>query len=147
LLVKDPRLVAAGMAELDRALDAVEPNGALPREMARGERSLHYMNFALLPIAGLVRIADETGYALTPARQAAFVRLVRFTYGADMDPKDFETLVGQAQMAAEPGVDLAWVPVALPSLEPLDVALAAQIRSGTASLGRLESRFYGPQAQ
>ncbi|MCX5493766.1 alginate lyase family protein [Kaistia dalseonensis] len=144
VLTGDSRLLQAGMKELDRALDAVDDDGALPREMARGERALHYMNFAVLPIAGLVSIANETGYELSDAQMDDLLRLVRFTLDANTDPAAFEAKMAQKQLMQGVRDELVWIDVILPTIEVNDPELAIKMRQYARTVGPLQTRFYGP---
>jgi poly(beta-D-mannuronate) lyase len=58
------RLFQYGVAAYRAALASMNPNGSLPHEMERGERALHYQNFAILPLVFIAEIAARQGYDL-----------------------------------------------------------------------------------
>lgn len=60
----DDRLFQFGVGAYLSALESMNPDGSLPHEMARGERALHYQNFAVLPLVFIAEIAARQGYDL-----------------------------------------------------------------------------------
>ncbi len=60
----DDRLFRYGVGAYRAALAAMNPDGSLPHEMGRGERALHYQNFAVLPLVFIAEIAARQGYDL-----------------------------------------------------------------------------------
>jgi len=58
------RLFRYGIRAYRAALESMNPDGSLPREMARGGRALHYQNFAVLPLVFIAEIAARQGYDL-----------------------------------------------------------------------------------
>src|SRR6185369_12026969 len=61
-------LFSAAIKTYRRALSSIDKDGSLPLEMARGERAIHYQNFAILPLVYIAEIANHQGenlYAVT----------------------------------------------------------------------------------
>ncbi len=102
------------MTVLRSALGAALPDGSLPRELSRGRRSLHYQNFALVPLTILVALADRNGIALTAAQERKLVKIAGFTANAFTDPSGLEALTGHRQ---EWSANMAiWIDILLPHL-------------------------------
>ena len=49
-----------GKAIFDKGVDDIEDDGTLPMEMARGEKALHYHNYALAPLVVMAEIGSRT---------------------------------------------------------------------------------------
>jgi poly(beta-D-mannuronate) lyase len=93
--------------ELRRALATVADDGGLPPELARGAKALHYQNFAMLPLAVLVRLADANNMPLSASEAAALDRAVYFTLNANEDTAKIEALTGKTQELSSDMVDWA----------------------------------------
>lgn len=68
-----------GTALLRRAIAAAPRDGALPREIKRGVRGLHYQNYATSALAVLVRFADANKVALSPEEETKLAAIFRFS--------------------------------------------------------------------
>lgn len=89
-------------------LTHIEPDGSLPREVARGRMALHYHNFALRPLIILAELSErrgETGYA---AEKGAIHRLAKLTFAGLGDPSRMARLAGTEQRALERNT-LGWL--------------------------------------
>ncbi|WP_251976861.1 alginate lyase family protein [Salinicola avicenniae] len=64
VLTDDDELFQFGVSAIYSALSDMLPNGALPREMARGRRASHYQNYALLYLVNIMQVAYRQGYDL-----------------------------------------------------------------------------------
>ena len=64
VLANDPQLFRWGLGRYTLAIDELAANGSWPLEMARQELSLHYQNFALLPLVLIAEIASQQGLDL-----------------------------------------------------------------------------------
>lgn len=95
--------VDAAVAELRRGLSGATAEGALPVELRRGGRGLHYQSFALSAIALLVRLADANGRRLDAADERRLAAVTRFTLDAWEQP---ERLKPYAQGAQEKKPDM-----------------------------------------
>jgi poly(beta-D-mannuronate) lyase len=68
VVTNDQALFSAAIKTYRRALSSIDKDGSLPLEMARGERAIHYQNFAILPLVYIAEIANHQGenlYAVT----------------------------------------------------------------------------------
>ena len=94
----------------DAARD-IRDDGALPMELARAERALHYHAFAVMPLVVLAEIARARGEDFYAFNDGALHRLVALTVRGLDDPAVFEKLssVRQALVPSTPGV--AWLPL------------------------------------
>lgn len=59
IVSEDNDLFAWGVGVYKQAIDEIDANGALPQEMARHERAIHYQSFALQPLAPLAALAER----------------------------------------------------------------------------------------
>jgi poly(beta-D-mannuronate) lyase len=60
----DDALYRYGIEAYQQAIGELDPNGALPKEMARHENAIHYQGFALQPLALIAQFATRQGYDL-----------------------------------------------------------------------------------
>jgi poly(beta-D-mannuronate) lyase len=60
----DNDLYRYGIEQFVSALHSMNNDGSLPLEMARGERALHYQNFAILPLVYIAEVASRQGHNL-----------------------------------------------------------------------------------
>lgn len=76
---QDHELFARGIDGYRNAVAALSPDGSWPLEMARGERAIHYQNFALQPLIFLRAFAQRQGVDadLLPAADGAISFLLR----------------------------------------------------------------------
>lgn len=116
--------VAWGVRTISRGLATADGNGALPREIARGARALHYQNFAMLAIAITVRAADANGVALSAADEERLNRVARFSMAAWRAPSVMQRRTGIA--TRREGGMLSWVDVHLPHLAARAPAIARE---------------------
>lgn len=80
----------------DAARD-IGPDGALPMEMARGQRALHYHVFALQPLIVLARLGAAKGEDFYALGGGALDRLAALTAKGLADPAVFDKLAGVPQ--------------------------------------------------
>lgn len=80
-----------GRKVLEHALGQMEPDGALPAEMARAAKALHYQVYAATPLVLLASILD--------VRDARLDTLVGFTVASSADPSGIARRTGFAQEA------------------------------------------------
>lgn len=117
-------VAAAGVAADDRALidwgierarlgiAQIDANGALPLELARGARALHYHLFAALPLVMIAELAAARGIDLYAERGGALHHLLKRTLDGVDDPSWFSAQTGKRQGAtgdAPSGGQLAWI--------------------------------------
>lgn len=128
----DRALFAKAMAIYDATLGRIDADGALPIEMERRGRALHYHIFTALPLVLLAEFGAVNGLPSYDAQDGALARLIaRITDGL-ADPAWFVRRTGTAQDLGSDGTrawTLAWAEIWLrrhpdPSLE----ALLASVR-------------------
>ncbi|SFC07529.1 alginate lyase family protein [Massilia yuzhufengensis] len=85
----DARYLAWGRKVFDDAMLQVQPDGALPLEMARAAKALHYHLYAAAPLVMMASILD--------VQHPALERLLRFSADGIQDPAVFERMAGVAQ--------------------------------------------------
>ncbi len=89
VVTDDRALFSAAINSYRRALASINDDGSLPLEMARGERAIHYQNFAVLPLVYIGEIAARHGedlYAVTVDGKSLH-RAVAFLLDAINDPR------------------------------------------------------------
>jgi poly(beta-D-mannuronate) lyase len=143
VVLSDEKKIQFAIQELKRALAIVDANGALPNEMKRGGKSLHYLSFAVLPLSGLVALADANHIALDPAQEDALKRLVRFTMNQTRQPNIVEKLSGHKQEPILNAPHQAWVDIVIPHFAKRDPALADELNRFAAPFRPLKYEFLG----
>ncbi|MDH3658499.1 MAG: alginate lyase family protein [Alphaproteobacteria bacterium] len=63
ILNAEDDLFRAGVAAIHSALHELGARGELPREISRGERAIHYQNYALLYLIPIAELIERQGYA------------------------------------------------------------------------------------
>jgi len=126
------RLLDWGRGVFDNAMAQVAPDGALPAEMARGAKALHYHAFAAAPLTMMASILDLQSPTLD--------RLVQFTLAAAHDPSGLQKTTGFQQ---EPADDLPFAAIyarhtAQPQLAPATVKWQARLGGDVALPNPLE---------
>ena len=96
-VTQDARSLAWGRKVFDAAMLQVQPDGALPLEMARAGKALHYHLYAAAPLVLMASILDLQSPELD--------RLVRFAVAGVADPSAIEAVTGvrQERPAGMPG--------------------------------------------
>ena len=64
VVTNDDDLFRFGIKKYISAINSMNKNGSFPLEMARGNRAIHYQNFAILPLVYIAEIAARQGYDL-----------------------------------------------------------------------------------
>ena len=106
---RDDALLKTAQGIYRTGIDAIEPDGSLPMEMARKRRALHYHDYATAPLvlmAELARLRGEDWYAYRPQSLARLTARVADGY---RDPAWFNERAGVEQEAATPKADSGWV--------------------------------------
>ena len=85
------------MNVLRSALAEADADGSMKRELQRGGKSLHYQNYAMQPLAILVRLADANGVKLTPDEETKLSAIARFSAESFENPAALETRLGIQQ--------------------------------------------------
>lgn len=90
--LNEKRYLEAALAIARTAAAEVTAEGVLPREMARGERSLEYSLFATQALATIAIVADANGVDLLRERDGALLRLLRTMAASVLAPERFVAL-------------------------------------------------------
>ena len=84
-----PELIDAGLARAREGIHDIGPNGALEREVKRGNRALHYHTFALIPLVFTAELALRHQVDLYKENDHALARLANLVTEAVIDPSSF----------------------------------------------------------
>jgi poly(beta-D-mannuronate) lyase len=100
------------MRTYDNGIDQIQPNGALPLEMARGVRALHYHLYALAPLVLLAEFGEANHLDLYAHANGAIHRLVNFSVAGLQDPTPFVNATGVQQELPKTinGDQIGWAP-------------------------------------
>jgi poly(beta-D-mannuronate) lyase len=100
------------MATYDNGVDQIRPDGALPLEMARGSRALHYHLYALAPLVLLAEFGEANHLDLYAHAHGAIHRLVNFSVAGLQDPTPFVKATGVQQEVPNTvtGDQIGWAP-------------------------------------
>ncbi len=100
------------MATYDNGVNQIQPDGALPLEMARGARALHYHLYALAPLVLLAEFGEANHLDLYAHANGAIHRLVNFSVAGLQDPAPFVKATGvQQEVPKTPtGDQIGWAP-------------------------------------
>jgi poly(beta-D-mannuronate) lyase len=100
------------MATYDNGVDQIQPDGALPLEMARGGRALHYHLYALAPLVLLAEFGEANRLDLYSHANGAIHRLVNFSVAGLQDPTPFAKATGVQQELPKTinGDQIGWAP-------------------------------------
>jgi poly(beta-D-mannuronate) lyase len=82
-------LVDSGLLRVRQGIRDIGPDGALAREIKRGERALHYHTFALIPLAFAAELVQQRNIDLYRENNRAIGRLANLVIDAVQDPNTF----------------------------------------------------------
>jgi poly(beta-D-mannuronate) lyase len=102
LATDDDALWQAGHAAFQKGIDDIQDDGSLPLEMARGQRALHYHDYALAPLVMMAELARLRGQDWYASRDHAIDRLARRVIEGSKDPAWFNEHTGVAQLPCRP---------------------------------------------
>lgn len=106
LATDDDALWRAGHAAFQSGVDAIQADGSLPLEMARGQRALHYHDYALAPLVMMAELARLRGQDWYADNHHAIDRLARRVIDGSNDTRWFEQHTGVPQTPLRPS---GWV--------------------------------------
>jgi poly(beta-D-mannuronate) lyase len=86
-----------GMDTYQVGVAQIEPDGALPLEMRRGQRALHYHLYALAPLVYLAEFGEDNGLNLYAEHNYALKKLVALATQGLVDNSFFVKATGIAQ--------------------------------------------------
>ncbi len=111
----DKREFEFGVQAYKAGVDQIQPDGALPRELARAGRALHYHLYALAPLIMMAELAEANGIDLYSQDHGAIHRLVQLCEAGLANPEIFAKATGVPQevppdiSGAEIGWAVPWV--------------------------------------
>ncbi len=110
-LTKRPDLIDAGIARAREGIRDIQPNGTLERELKRGDRALHYHNFALIPLVFTAELAHARHVDLYSENNGAIRRLANVVIDAVLDESSFSAYTSTPQhlFPWTFASDLAWM--------------------------------------
>ncbi|OWQ61503.1 polysaccharide lyase [Stenotrophomonas maltophilia] len=98
LATDDDALWQAGHAAFQKGIDDIQGDGSLPLEMTRGQRALHYHDYALAPLVMMAELARLRGQDWYASKDHAIDRLARRVIEGSKDPAWFNQHTGVAQL-------------------------------------------------
>ena len=108
VISSDDELFNWGIGTYKGAIDELDQRGALPQEMARHERAIHYQSFALQPLLPLASFAERQRVALIEYKSPAgktVTDAVNFLGEAVANPEIIKAYTPDAQMVDDLGSD------------------------------------------
>ena len=108
VISSDDSLFTWGIGTYKGAIDELDERGALPQEMARHERAIHYQSFALQPLAPLAAFAERQHVPLFQYRSSSgktITDAVNFLGEAVANPEIIKAYTPDAQMVDDLGTD------------------------------------------
>lgn len=112
-VVSDDRsLVEWGIARARIGIEQIDQDGALPLELARQSKALHYHLFSAMPLVMIAELAGVNGVDLYAERGGALHRFVQRTLDGVDDPSWFVQRTGHTQDFVGgqiSGGNLAWI--------------------------------------
>ncbi|GIQ77597.1 alginate lyase family protein [Bradyrhizobium sp. ma5] len=104
-------LVDAGISRARQGIRDIGAHGELERELKRGERALHYHNFALTPLVFCAELASRRKIDLYAENKGAIRRLADLIVRAVQDERSFAALTNVPQQLFPWTFqgDLAWM--------------------------------------
>ena len=108
VISSDNDLFSWGVGVYKQAIDELNAQGALPQEMARHERAIHYQSFALQPLLPLAEFAERQHvplYAYRSPSGRTVIDAVNFFGAAVANPDIVKPYASETQLLEEPGGD------------------------------------------
>lgn len=143
LLLNKEKFIKFGLGVLDEAFLHTDENGAFKSELRRGDRAVHYLNFALLPTAGLIDSAYLTGRRLNDEEWKLLSDLARTTLSLTINPAGGSVTVDLPQKMGPLAEELAWLPLLHMIALKRDPEFAAELERSITMFGPFLNRFYG----
>jgi hypothetical protein len=108
VISSDNKLFDWGVGVYKQAIDELDQRGALPQEMARHERAIHYQSFALQPLVPLAQFAERQHVTLYQYRSPTghtVIDAVDFLGQALADPQIVKAYTPDEQLVDDLGAD------------------------------------------
>lgn len=103
------RHIAYSRRAFDAGMMDIRPDGTLPMELARRQKSLDYTNFALAPLIMAAELAALRGEDWYELEDGAIHRLVARVLAGLRDPKGFAALANEPMVDLPRGGVLGWL--------------------------------------
>ena len=99
-----------GIGTYRMGIDAIQPDGSLIAEMARGQRALHYQLYALGPLVMLAEMGEANGIPMYAMKNGAIHRLTQFNIAAMQHPSIIARRTGAEQdtSGTYSGLEIGW---------------------------------------
>jgi poly(beta-D-mannuronate) lyase len=91
-VTNQPKLIDSGLIRAREGIRDIGPNGALEREVKRGNRALSYHNFSLLPLVFTAELVQRRGIDLYQENDHAIGRLANLVIDGVRDPSSFAAI-------------------------------------------------------
>jgi poly(beta-D-mannuronate) lyase len=88
-VANQPSLIDSGLLRAREGIRDIGPNGALEREVKRGNRALHYHTFALIPLVFTAELVQRRNINLYQENDHAIGRLAHLVIDAVQNPASF----------------------------------------------------------
>ena len=88
-VTRNESLIDSGLLRVRQGIHDIGPDGALEREVKRGERALHYHTFALIPLVFAAELVQQRNIDLYRENNGAIGRLANLVIGAVENPSTF----------------------------------------------------------
>jgi poly(beta-D-mannuronate) lyase len=88
-VANQPQLIDSGLLRAREGIRDIGPNGALEREVKRGNRALHYHTFALIPLVFMAELVQRRRINLYQENDHAIGRLANLVIDAVQNPASF----------------------------------------------------------
>jgi poly(beta-D-mannuronate) lyase len=93
----------------DEGLSHIAPNGALEREMKRGQSAMHYHNYSLMPLSVMAELARVRGEDWYARQNSKLLILADLMVEGWIDQAWFAVQAGKAQKPPTVEANLGWV--------------------------------------
>jgi len=99
------------IVQYHKALGQIEPDGALPLEIKRGSRALHYHVFSSQALVLIAELGRRNGLDLYGVKGGVLKKLIERTTKGLSDPRFFTEKTGEVQtwVGRLNGSKLAWM--------------------------------------
>ena len=88
-VTRNESLIDSGLLRIRQGIHDIGPDGALQREVKRGERALHYHTFALIPLVFAAELVQQRNIDLYRENNGAIGRLANLVIDAVENPSTF----------------------------------------------------------
>ncbi|HEX7682704.1 MAG TPA: alginate lyase family protein [Trinickia sp.] len=97
-VTRNASLIDSGLLRVRQGIRDIGPDGALEREVKRGDRALHYHTFALIPLVFAAELVQRRNIDLYSENDHAISRLANLVIDAVEDPATFTKITPVKQV-------------------------------------------------